>query len=84
MIHFDYVAIALLSSILTAIPIVTLALIVGVNHTTNPQPRPEREPTPEPWTPIYLDGNYHWERTSDDDNDPYGWKYVRDDEEVCG
>ncbi len=80
MIHFDYVAIAALSSILTAIPIVTGMLLLGAKHATpaRPQPRPQREPEIKPWEPEdYADG-YHWEPTADDD-DPYSCKRVRND-----
>lgn len=84
MIHFDYLAIALISSILTAIPIVVGGLLVGFNH-TGPAHRqrqlvrqPEAEPAPEPelWQPADYDG-YHWEPPTDGDtSDPYRWKFV--------
>ena len=83
MIHFDYLAIAALSAILTAIPIVTGMLLLGAKHTTlaQQQPRPQREPEPEPepWEPEFYDDGYHWEPTAND-GDPYSFKRVRNSE----
>lgn len=72
-------AVALLSSMLTAIPIVLLALLAGPRKAQQRQPEPEPEPEPEPWRPQSYESGYHWEKTADDGN-PYSWKFVRDDE----
>ena len=80
-IHFDYLAIAALASILTAIPLFLMAVLVGSNHTQRQTPRrapkPEPQPEPEEWQPEFYDADhgYHWERTADD-GDPYSWKRV--------
>ncbi len=67
MIHFDYLAIAALSSILTAIPLFLMALLIGSNHTSRTRPAPKQEPEPQPepeeWRPAFLDG-FGWD---DDD-----------------
>lgn len=72
-------AVALLSSILTAIPIVLLALLAGPRRAHQWQPEPEPESEPEPWRPQSYESGYHWEKTADDGN-PYSWRFVRDDE----
>ena len=73
-------AVALLASILTAIPITLMALLGRslVAGPVRPVEVEEPEPKPEPWEPEYYDG-YHWEPTADD-GDPYSWKRVRIDE----
>lgn len=79
-IHFDYLAIAALASILTAIPLFLMAMLVGSNHTQRQTPPPEiaAKSEPERWEPSYYDG-YHWEPTADD-GDPYSYKRVRNDD----
>lgn len=72
-------AVALLSSVLTAIPIVLLALLAGPRRAHQGQPEPEPEPEPEPWRPQAYGAGWHWEKTADDGS-PYSWKFVRDDE----
>lgn len=80
-IHFDYLAIAALTSILTAIPLFLMALLVGSNHTQRQTPRrapePDPEPAPEPWKPEYLGG--YWQPTKDNPG-PYDYRWVRYDE----
>lgn len=72
------IGVALLSSILTAIPIALMALL-GRSLAPGPvrpiEPAPEPEPEPERWEPTDYDG-YHWEPTVDDGN-PYSWKRVK-------
>ena len=81
-IHFDYLAIAALTSILTAIPLFLMALLIGSNHTQRQTPpsrsAAEPEPEPERWEPSDYDG-YHWEPTADD-GDPYSFRRVRNGE----
>lgn len=80
-IHFDYLAIAALTSILTAIPLFLMALLVGSNHTQRQTPpsKAATEPEPERWEPSDYDEGYHWEPTADD-GDPYSYKRVRNGE----
>ncbi len=82
-IHFDYLAIAALTSILTAIPLFLMALLVGSNHTQRQTPPSkavtEPEPEPEQWQPEFLSG--YWQPTCDDPG-PYDYRWVRFDEEV--
>ena len=80
-IHFEYVAIAVLASILTAIPLFLMALLVGSNHTQRQTPpsKAATEPAPEPWKPEFFGG--YWEPTNDNPG-PYDYRWVRFDEDV--
>lgn len=77
-------AVALLSSILTAIPIVLLALLAGPRQSRATQPQME-EPAKEPeakdtWRPLYYGDQWHWE-PGEDSEDPYSWRRVRNVDE---
>lgn len=75
MIHGDYLAIAALASILTAIPLFLMALLVGSNHTQRQTPpsKAAAQP-PEPWEPAFIDGYGQDDNEEGEDETAHCWK----------